>query len=129
MQYLLSEMVLYLVSAGLIGAFLGWLYRGGGESKAKLESVEKEWETRYNHSKELWQNKVKMAEDRLDKGLQQSNHDWSLKLKDYESRCEARMKDMLNLYASNEGRMKVELAALKDELSATKRALKKAKKS
>ena len=59
MSFILMQILLCLLIAGLIGAAIGWLFRGGCDEKIqlleekhamKLREVEREWNTKLNYS-------------------------------------------------------------------------------
>ena len=143
MSFLLAQILLCLLIAGLIGALIGWLLRGG--CKAKIDKLKDQWDKHYNSEKDIWQGKISEYESRLNalKGdlsqketlLAKKDEEFNLKIKELQNDHENRLK---SVHGEWEGKIQSlksdyeaklpdadELKKVKEELENTKAQLAK----
>jgi len=122
MSYLLAQILVCLLIAGLIGAVIGWLLRGG--CKDKLRELSNKWSARYDTEKAVWQGKIDSAESQVERSVQLNNDEWDARLRDLESSWEGKVQSLvgnydakLNSFDKERETLEAELKAAKEELS------------
>jgi len=123
MSYLLAQILVCLLIAGLIGAVIGWLLRGG--CKDKLRELSNKWSARYDTEKAVWQGKIDSAEAQIEKSVQMNNDEWDTRLRDLESSWERKVQALVGNYDSQIGNFDKERETLENELKAAKEELTK----
>ena len=72
MNYLLIQILVCLLIAGLIGLVIGWLLRGG--CKAKLLDKSKDWEEKLNANERTWKKQVQTLISEKENDKKRSKH-------------------------------------------------------
>jgi hypothetical protein len=121
MSYLLAQILVCLLIAGLIGAVIGWLLRGG--CKDKLRELSNKWSARYDTEKAVWQGKIDSSEAQIRKSVQLNNDEWDTRLRDLESSWEGKVQTLVGNYDSKISNFDKEREALEAELKAAKEEL------
>ena len=114
MSYLLAQILVCLLIAGLIGAVIGWLLRGG--CKDKLRELSNKWSARYDTEKAVWQGKIDAAEAQIEKSVQLNNDQWDTRLRDLESSWEEKVQTLVGNYDSKIGNFDKEKKVLENKL-------------
>ncbi len=125
MSYLLAQILVCLLIAGLIGALIGWWFRGG--CRKKLREIDNDWSARYDADKALWQGKIDVAENHVEKSVYQNNNEWDLRLRDAESNWEGKVQGLVGNYDVEISNLNLERQALEDELLAARADVKESR--
>jgi predicted flap endonuclease-1-like 5' DNA nuclease len=115
MSYLLAQILVCLLIAGLIGAIIGWLLRGG--CKNKLRELSDKWSTRYDTEKAIWQGKIDSAEAHVEKSVELNDSEWDMRLRDLESTWENKVQALVENYDREREALEEELRIAKESSS------------
>jgi predicted flap endonuclease-1-like 5' DNA nuclease len=124
MSYLLAQIFICLLIAGLIGALIGWWLRGG--CRKELREMDNDWKIKYDADKAVWQGKIDAAEGHIERSVHQNNDEWDLRLRDAESKWEGKVQGLVENYNSEISNLNLERQALEDELLVARSNLKEA---
>lgn len=125
MSYLLAQIFICLLVAGLIGALIGWWLRGG--CRKKLREIDNDWNIRYDADKAVWQGKIDAAEGHIERSVHQNNDEWDLRLRDAESNWEGKVQGLVGNYNSEISNLNLERQAIDDKLLTAQANLKEAR--
>jgi len=114
MSYLLAQILVCLLVAGVIGGLIGWWLRGG--CKKKLRSIENEWSAKYDTDRAIWQGKIDAAEEHIQRSLHKNNSEWDVRLRDAESTWEGKVQGLVGNYDAKLVKLNRDREALEDEL-------------
>ncbi len=126
MIYLLTQIALCLLAAGLIGALIGWWLRGG--CKKKILESERRWSEKYESDRAIWQERVENVKSHMQKSISQNSSEWSTKLNDLELNWESKIQRAVGDSESKNRNLEAEIKSLKDELWLSKSKLESADK-
>jgi predicted flap endonuclease-1-like 5' DNA nuclease len=99
MASIISQILLCLIIAGILGGIIGWLLRGGGSGSGKVEALEASWRSRYDDkTKEIEGLHSKFEEhERTVQGLHRRIGDVSTHAKGWEAMVHGRDHTMIQL--------------------------------
>ncbi len=129
MSYLLAQILICLLIAGLIGALVGWLLRGGCGRKLsendeqwnlRLKALESEWESELDGISKDYDAKISSADGEiksLKRDHESKNDEWSLKLKNQDTSWEGKIQSLVGDYDAKNSSANNELEKLKKELA------------
>jgi len=122
MSYLLAQILLCLLIAGLIGALIGWLLRGSCGSKISqarsqwendMQGIKGDYSSQTAHlEKELGELKNKLADTEVE--LSNSNDTWTAKLREHDTKWEGEVQGLKSASSNSDG----EISNLKTKLAA-----------
>ncbi len=114
MSYLLAQIFICLLIAGLIGALIGWWLRGG--CRNKLRNMDNDWTARYDADKAVWQGKIDAAESHIKQGIHNNNDEWDVRFRDAESNWEGKVQTLVGNYDSELSKLNLEKQGLENAL-------------
>ena len=84
MNYLLIQIFICLLIAGLIGLIIGWFLRGG--CKKELRENDNIWDTKLKNTNNTWNDKVQGLMIGKKSMIEKSNRPWEKKIKNMEEK-------------------------------------------